>query len=156
MEPEKITQPGKSSNNTWRIATIVLAVMLAVFAAVVAVSLGTGKVNVDTKTSGQNSTARQTICGDADVEKYNDPIMAEKPLKDYIDQFDALYDDINDRDGNEQDATCQYLLYSIAFLNNDETWETHADNVKTLNAKGNFVNNKIYQLRDVANMGMGL
>ncbi|MDR1969897.1 MAG: hypothetical protein LBQ11_00920 [Candidatus Nomurabacteria bacterium] len=89
------------------------------------------------------------VCDNSDIEKYNKPVIAEKPLKDYVDEWDALYDDINSRAGSSQDATCQYLLYAIAFVRANDAWKTHADNVKTLNTEGKYPNNKIYQLRDI-------
>ena len=101
-------------------------------------------------TNNPNQGTTQTaICGDQDVDAYNGPIMAENPPADYSDTFDALKKDIKGRPDNQQDATCQYLLYAISFMRANNDVQDYINQLKILNANGGFPNNKIFQMRDL-------
>jgi hypothetical protein len=132
------------NKNTWLALAVTAIVVVAAAVAIGLLIKGSSK--------DDNQAAVSRVCGDADVSRYNTPIIGEQPLKDYIEDFGKLYDDIKGRPGNEQDATCQYILYAIAYTKNDDAAKQYVDNIEKLNKEGNYPNNLIYQLRDIKTM----
>jgi len=97
----------------------------------------------------QKVVIQAAVCGNKDVDSYNSLINSE-PLGDYINQIDALASGIENRGGNENDATCQYILWSIAHMETNEAKQKlYLNNIEKLNAKGDYPDNRIYNLRDI-------
>jgi hypothetical protein len=106
-----------------------------------------GQKNNDNKPAPSKIESAK-VCTDSDVDKYN-KLLDQEPLKDFIGQIDAFYEELKGRADVNQDATCQYMLYSIALLRTNADKDQYINNLKELNGKGEYPNNKLYNLMGV-------
>jgi len=132
----------KPARSLWKAVIAVVLIVAVLIAAVVGLILS-GIMYAGFKTPQQEVMLRVSVCNDKDVNdyKYN---LTQVPLKESAGKIEGLFNDIKNRPGNDQDPTCQYILYFVATLFTKDGAQQYLDNVKKLSSQGIYPNNTVY------------
>ena len=133
----------------------VVGVLVAVFymrntkgdskSAVVQTNQTTESASTTPSTQGQSQ-----VCTAADITTYNTTVAvnSSETAAKAQQTLASLAKSIASRKNNEQDPTCQYILWQYAYLIGDQTGQTnHVDKLTTLNENNVYVDPSVKGLR---------